>query len=159
MSVRIRITSKLPVDSRAALEELLFFNARQHQMRAAIEDSIARYGLPEIVESEGSLRVNVAGLPGVQCLYAMRQDGGQQRLIGVVIYVRDSVERLTVVHVGVADDAVVGERNAGQQVLLRLLQEIRRVAKCTSGIRHVKLAYRQSREARASLGPIAAVPC
>jgi hypothetical protein len=151
MSVRIRITSRLSADNRAELEELLFFNARQKNVRADIEDSIARYGLPEIIEVEGQLRIDVAALPGVQCLYALRQDGTQHRLVGVVIYCRDSVERLMVVHVGVADDAIVGGRSAGQQVLLRLLQEIRRVARRTSGIRQVQLAYRQSREARAGM--------
>ena len=155
MTARIRITSRLPLESRPALEALLFFNARQHHVRDAIEDSIARYGLPEIIEDGNSLRVTLAALPGVQCLYAVRQDSGAPRPVGVVIYARDSVERFTVVHVGVAEDAALGGSAAATQVLLRLLQEIRRVARRTTGIRHVALAYRQSRASRAGLAAIA----
>ena len=149
MKARIRITSRLPASSRPALETLLFFNTRQHHFRDAIEDSIARYGLPEIVDEAGTLRVTLAALPGVQCLYAVRHDMGEARPIGVVIYARDSVERFTVVHVGVADDATVGGAVEARHVLVKLLQEIRRIARRTTGIRLVAVAYRQRRPARA----------
>jgi hypothetical protein len=142
---RITVTSRLPAQLRADLEGLLFFNARQHRMRHEIEQTIERFGVPEIVEQNGWLRVQVAGLPEVQSLYAVHQEPGQQRPVGAVIYVRDAFERFTVVHIGVADDYAQGGPHASERVLLRLLQEIRRVARRTSGIRHVELAYSRSR--------------
>ena len=45
----IEITSTLAQDQRAALEELLFFNANQHRVRNGIEHSIEAYGAPEIL--------------------------------------------------------------------------------------------------------------
>lgn len=145
MTRRITVTSRLPAHSRADLEALLFFNARQHRMRHEIEATIERFGVPEIVEHNGWLRVQVAGLAEVQSLYAVDESGGRSRPVGAVIYVRDAFERFTVVHIGVADDYAVGGAYADERVLLRLLQEIRRVARRTAGIRHVELAYRRSR--------------
>jgi hypothetical protein len=145
MTLRITVTSRLPAHLRADLESLLFFNARQHRMRHEIEQTIARFGVPEIVEQNGWLRVQVAGLPEVQSLYAVHQDGGRARPVGAVIYVRDAFERFTVVHIGVAEDYAAGGSHASERVLLRLVQEIRRVARRTSGIRHVELAYCRNR--------------
>jgi hypothetical protein len=145
MTHRITVTSRLPAHQRADLEALLFFNARQHRMRHEIEQTIERYGLPEIVEHGGWLRVRVAGLPEVQSLYAVHEEAGRSRPVGAVIYVRDAFERFTVVHIGVADDYATGGAHSSERVLLRLVQEIRRVARRTSGIQHVELAYSQNR--------------
>ena len=46
---------------------------------------------------------------------------------------------------GVADEFALGGVYSSERVLLRLMQEIRRVARRTSGIRHVELAYSRSR--------------
>jgi hypothetical protein len=70
---------------------------------------------------------------------------GVQRPVGAVVYVRETVERFTIVHVGIAEDFAAGGPHATEHVLLRLLQEIRRVARRTGGIREIELAYRQSR--------------
>ena len=145
MTHRIAVTSRLPVGFRAELEAVLFFNARQHQMRREIEQTIERFGLPEIVESSGGLRVRVAGLPDVQSLFAVESGDGANRPVGAVIYVRDSIERFTVVHIGVAEDYALGGAQESERVLPRLLQEIRRVARRTAGIRQVELAYCRNR--------------
>jgi hypothetical protein len=142
---KVCVTSRLPAHMRDHLEALLFFNARQHRMRHEIEQTIERFGIPEIVEQNGWLRVQVAGLPEVQSLFAVHEDGSRVRPVGAVIYVRDAFERLTVVHIGVADEFALGGIYSSERVLLRLLQEIRRVARRTSGIRHVELAYSRSR--------------
>lgn len=144
-NVKIAVTSRLPAHLRADLESLLFFNARQHRMRHEIEQTIERFGIPEIVEQGGWLRVQVAGLPEVQSLFALHEAEDRARPVGAVIYVRDAFERFTVVHIGVADEFALGGVHSSERVLLRLLQEIRRVARRTSGIRHVELAYSRSR--------------
>ena len=59
LSGSIGITSKLPVDQRNALEQLLFFNVNQHRVRIGIQQSIETYGVPEIYEQDGGLRVRV----------------------------------------------------------------------------------------------------
>lgn len=145
MTHRITVSSRLPAWMRGDLETLLFFNSRQHRVRQEIEQTIERFGAPEIVEHDGWLRVRVAGLAEVQSLFAVQEENGRARPVGAVIYVRETFERITVVHVGVADDYAIGGRHASERVLPRLMQEIRRIARRTAGIERVELAYTNGR--------------
>jgi len=145
MAHKIVVSSRLPGTMRGQLEAILFFNAGQHRVRQEIEATIERFGIPELIEQDGWLRVQVAGVPEVQTLFALHEEGGRARPVGAVIYLRDTFERITVVHIGVADDYAAGGRYASERVLARLMQEIRRVARRTSGIRQVELAYRRTR--------------
>ena len=65
LSDSISITSKLPLEQRVALEQLLFFNVNQHRVRLGIQQSIETYGAPEIFEQDGGLRIRVGDIPGV----------------------------------------------------------------------------------------------
>ncbi len=150
MAYRITVKSRLPATMRGQLEALLFFNARQHRIRQDIEATIERYGIPELIEERGWLHVQVAGVHEVQTLFAVHEEDGGARPVGVVVYVRDSFERITVLHVGVAEDYAFGGRYSGERVLQRLMQQIREVARRTSGIRHVEVAYRRHRQLRAA---------
>ncbi len=137
--------STLPAEHYHQLEVLLFFNGRQHRVREGIETAISRYGAPEIVAEGNSLRVRVGGQTDAQCLFAVERDGKSSRPVGVILYVRDSFERITVLHLVVAEAYAVGGPRANYNLLLRLVQAVKRVARCTSGIRHVELLYTQNR--------------
>jgi hypothetical protein len=50
-----------------------------------------------------------------------------------------------VLHLVVAEAYAVGGPRAGEKLLLRLVQAVKRVARCTSGIRHVQLVYSENR--------------
>ena len=75
MGASIGITSKLAVEQRSALEQLLFFNVNQHRVRVGIQQSIDTYGVPEIYEQDGGLRVRVGDIAGVQTLFAVSDEG------------------------------------------------------------------------------------
>ena len=145
MPYQITVKSRLPATMRGQLETLLFFNSGQHRMRHAIQATIDLYGIPELIDDQGWLRVQVAGVHEVQTLFAVHEEDGRARPVGVVVYVRDTFERITVVHVGVADDYACGGPYASERVLPRLLQQIRQVARRTTGIRHVEVAYSRNR--------------
>jgi len=142
---QIAFVSSLPAEHYHQLEVLLFFNGRQHRVRKGIETAITRYGPPEIVTEGKSLRVRVAGPSDAQCLFAVEREGRLSRPVGVILYVRDSFERITVLHLVVAEAFAVGGPRANYNLLLRLVQAVKRVARCTSGIRHVELVYSQNR--------------
>lgn len=147
----IEFTSSLPAECHRQLELLLFFNGRQDKVRGGIVDAIERYGAPEIVSDARGLRVRVAGPAEAQCLFAVEAHGSQCRPVGVVLYTRDSFERITVVHLVIAEPYAAGGAYASEHLLLRLVQAVRRVARRTSGIRHVQLLYSQSRERAATV--------
>jgi hypothetical protein len=135
----ISITSKLAVEQREALEQLLFFNANQHRVRVGIEHAIATYGVPEIYADQDSLRIRVGDIKGVQCLYAVSEQG---RPLGVAVFVRLAQERFVVLHLVVEPRPnSAGETNA--PVLLKLMHEIRRAARRTRGVDRIEVVYRE----------------
>ena len=142
---KIEFVSTLPAEHYHQLEVLLFFNGRQHRVRKGIETAIDRYGTPEIVAEGKALRVKVGGPSDAQCLFAVEREGKTSRPVGVILYVRDSFERITVLHLVVAEPYAVGGPRASYNLLLRLVQAVKRVARCTSGIRHVELVYSENR--------------
>ncbi len=145
ISRQVSFVSTLPAEHYHQLEALLFFNGRQHRVRKGIETAISRYGAPEIVAEGQTLRVRVGGETEAQCLFAVEREGRHQRPVGVILYVRDSFERITVLHLVVAEAYAAGGPRAAYNLLLRLVQAVKRVARRTTGIRHVELVYSRER--------------
>ena len=138
MGATIGITSRLAAEQRPALEQLLFFNVNQHRVRLGIQQSIDTYGVPEIYEQDGGLRVRVGEISGVQTLFAISDDGSP---VGVAVFVRSAHERFAVLHLGVEPRlSLTPEINT--RVLLKLMHEIRSTARRTSGVDCIELVYK-----------------
>ena len=144
MSGSIGITSKLPLDQRNALEQLLFFNVNQHRVRLGIQQSIETYGVPEIHEQDGGLRVRVGNIAGVQTLYAVSDLG---RPLGVAVFVRSAHERFAVLHLGV-EPRLSATPEINTRVLLKLMHEIRSTARRTHGVDRIELVYKDCHAVR-----------
>ncbi|HTB29593.1 MAG TPA: hypothetical protein VK715_11600 [Steroidobacteraceae bacterium] len=144
MNESIDIRCKLPIDQRAALEQLLFFNVNQHRVRLGIQESIETYGVPEIHEHDGGLSIRVGDIEGVQSLFAVSDVG---RPLGVAVFVRLARERFVVLHLGVQQPyTVASEFNT--RVLLKLMHEIRSAARRTHGVDRIELVYKQRHPVR-----------
>ena len=144
LSGSIGITSKLAAEQRTALEQLLFFNVNQHRVRVGIQQSIETYGVPEIYEHDGGLRVRVGDIAGVQTLFAISEFG---RPLGVAVFVRSAHERFAVLHLGV-DPRVSLTPEVNTRVLLKLMHEIRSAARRTRGVERIELVYKDSHAVR-----------
>jgi hypothetical protein len=138
LGASIDITSNLAAEQRAALEQLLFFNVNQHRVRSAIQQSIDTYGVPEIYEQDGGLRVRVGDIAGVQTLFAISELG---RPVGVAIFVRSAHERFAVLHLGV-DPKLSMTPDLNTRVLIKLMHEIRSTARRTRGVGRIDLVYK-----------------
>ena len=144
MGESIAIKSKLPLDQRTALEQLLFFNVNQHRVRSGIQQSIEAYGVPEICEHEGGLTIRVGDIEGVQTLFAVSHD---DRPLGVAVFVRLALERFVVLHLGVQHPhRLMPEVNT--RVLLKLMHEIRSAARRTHGVDPIELVYKDRHAVR-----------
>jgi hypothetical protein len=128
----------LPADQRNALEQLLFFNVNQHRVRLGIQQSIETYGVPEIHEQDGSLRVRVGDVAGVQTLFAVSDLG---KPLGVAVFVRSAHERFAVLHLGV-EPRLRESPDVNTRVLLKLMHEIRSAARRTRGVDRIELVYK-----------------
>lgn len=144
MSDSISITSKLAVDQRVALEHLLFFNVNQHRVRLGIQQSIETYGVPEIYEQEGGLRIRVGDIEGVQTLFAVSEAG---RPLGVAVFVRLAHERFVVLHL-VVQPRLRSAADVNTPVLLKLMHEIRSAARRTRGVDRIELVYKERHAVR-----------
>ncbi len=133
----VSITSKLAASQRAALEQVLFFNENQYRVRDGIEQSIATYGVPEISEQDGHLRIRVGTTEGVQSLFAVSADGAP---VGVAVFVPVAEDRFVILHLVVAAPAA-GER-ANSFILIKLMHEIRGAARRTRGVDRIELVYK-----------------
>src|SRR6201996_9221626 len=144
LGASIGITSKLAAEQRPALEQLLFFNVNQHRVRLGIQQSIDTYGVPELYEQDGGLRIRVGNISGVQTLFALSEEG---RPIGVAVFVRAAHERFVVLHLGVATN--FGWHPAiSTRVLLKLMHEIRSTARRTRGVDCIEFVYKDSHAVR-----------
>jgi hypothetical protein len=142
MSSFVTFASHVPSSRRTALEALVFFNSCQTRVVEGIVDAIEKYGTLEIVQQEDRMRVTVAELPEAQSLFAVEDSG---RPIGVAIFVRPDFEHITVLHIGVAEEFASGGRRAHEQLLLKILRELRRSGRRMKGVRRIELVYRQDR--------------
>jgi hypothetical protein len=140
----IEITAKLPVEQRAALEQLLFFNINQHRVRVGIQQSIDTYGVPEIYEEDGGLKVRVGDIAGVQTLFAVSDMG---RPLGVAVFLRAAHERFAVLHLGV-EPRLNAMPEVNTRVLLKLMHEIRGAARRTQGVDCIELVYKDCHAVR-----------
>lgn len=140
----LRITSRLETGYRQDLENLLFFHPQQDKHRADIAECVMRYGVPEICNCNGLLRVSIGGEMLAQSLYAFSDRHEAQPLRGVVIYIRDAAS-LVILHVVIAEDGE-GLKNphvSTAGLMWRMIGEIRDAAARIKGIETVRMLYRE----------------
>jgi hypothetical protein len=139
----IKFTSAVAVRQRTSLEALVFFNSCQDRVMQGIVDAIEVYGTPEIIADRQGLRVRLSGCPDAQSLFALDARSGKP--VGIAIYTRSGIEYLTVLHIGIAHEFASGGSRANEQLLLRLLRELRRCGLQMKGVRRVQLYYLNGR--------------
>jgi hypothetical protein len=149
MSTTIEFKSHVPVAQRTALEALLFFNSCQDRVSACIANAIEKFGAPEIVADRDRLRIHMKNMPDVQSLFAIDPHTG--RPVGVAVYARQDVEHVTVMHLGITAEFAAGGSRASEQLLLRLLREVRRSTRRVKGVRRLELFYASGTRERGSL--------
>lgn len=146
----IRFTSQLPVDRRAELEELLFFNANQGVYRDAVIQSIDEFGEPRLKSHKGLLRIHTTRLGEVQALYGLMGDP-DERLVVAAIFALTAGDTITLIHIGVHPDFAVSGSNAGQMVTIKTVQEIARAASAIKNVKQVVMPYGNSESVTVAL--------
>ena len=134
--------SKITKDARPALEDLFFFNPRQHRVREGIVNSLEKFGHPRIVETANSLSIQV-GDNETQTLFVFDQDRPKGGPIGVVAFIRTSPTDIAIMHIAVHPDYGLQGRYADLGLGLVLIDKIKEIASRIVGIRRIVLYYRQ----------------
>lgn len=140
--MNIVFSSRVPKGCRAELEDLLFFNPRQHLVRQGIINSLAQFGHPKVVETAEGLSVRV-GDHEAQTLFAFDRDNESEAPVGVVVFVRMSREEMAIMHVAVNDDYALQGIEAGVGLGVILVEKVKEIACRIVGIKRIVFFYRQ----------------
>ncbi len=133
---------------RGSLEMLVYFNSGQSRVADGIVDAVERFGPLEIAANGDRLRVRVAGLPDAQSLFAVEAATG--RPLGIAVYARPDFQHMIVVHLGIAAEFARGGVRAQEQLLLRMLRELRRSSRRIKGVQSFELFYLSGRSRSSS---------
>ena len=144
--MKLKMISHLPAQHREALENLLFFNPRQHRIRLGIERSIEKYGAPRIYEQNGHLSLCTERFSDFQYLYALDESKKSVVLAGVLIFVREKNNTLEALHVAAAHSYLVSECSLEESVVYQLIQTLLKIGNRLRGIEQVGVScYRSKR--------------
>ena len=134
----IVFTSSLPTSYKTELERLLFFNQNQQKARQDVPQLVERYGMAHVVADSNLLRVRLAASPAPQTLYAMEHGDGTERLVGVMVYLRED-DTLSLVIAAVHEDYAGPACGSRQPLVAEMVELLRSVGRRIRGIRSVTL--------------------
>ena len=140
--MNIVFSSRVPSECRSELEDLLFFNPRQHLVREGIIHSLAHFGHPRVEETSNGLSVRV-GDHEAQTLFAFDRENKTKAPVGVVVFVRTSQEEIAIVHVAVDDDYALQGSDAGVGLGVTLVEKVKEIARRIVGVKQIVFFYRQ----------------
>ncbi len=132
-------SSSLSSDQRNELESLMFFHPEQGQHISSINASIISYGFPKVIDERGALRIGIEGLE-VQTLYAFVDRGVKKDLAGVLVYTRHG-DTLVLLHMAVRPEFCYSIGYKNELVLVRILTQLRSIAKRIKGIKKLSILY------------------
>jgi len=135
------ITSSLDAAFNSALEQLLYFNPLQQKVLPGIINSIEQFGQPFILQIENKLRISIEGVQDTQTLYALGRVKNVTTLLGLIMYVRVDEENIVILHIGITEDYSAHGHNNNHLLLIRLISELRTLAKKIKGVRFLKMLY------------------
>ena len=122
------------------LENLLFFNQNQKKVVSGILESIRIYGLPEIVNQNGILRIKIGNLINIQTLFAIDTFNNNE-LAGVAIYFRKSDEEILLLHLSINDEYSFTGKRAGYYLVFQIIDKIKNSLKLMKNVKFLTIIY------------------
>ena len=132
----------MPKECRTELEDLLFFNPRQHLVRQGIINSLTQFGHPRVEDTADGLSVRV-GEHEAQTLFAFDRASEGKGPVGVVVFLRTSPEEIAIMHVAVDDDYALQGTEAGVGLGVALVEKVKEIAARIVGVKRIVFFYRQ----------------
>ncbi len=135
-------SSRVPKQCREALEDLMFFNPRQHRVREGIINSLEHFGQPRLEETPEGISVRVGGHEA-QTLFAYDRDRRGAAPVGLVVFLRTSPPEIAIMHVAVHPDYALQGKHAGVGLGVTLVEKVKEIASRIVGIQRIVFFYRQ----------------
>jgi hypothetical protein len=142
--VNLVFTSKVSKQSRAALEELMFFNPSQFRVREGIINSLEEFGHPRLEEFGDDLVVRV-GKSDAQTLFVYDSQAKTKDPIGMVAFLRTSPSEIAIMHLAVREEYALQNRKQGDLGLgILLIEKVKEIAARIVGVEKIIFFYRQN---------------
>jgi hypothetical protein len=137
----IFFTGKLNKSFRPELESILFFNSNQIKYFKDINNSLEVFGYPNIIEEGDNLRIIISEFSDIQYLFALDSEKEDATLLGVILYFRENLEEVCILQVAVVNECSSFGEFYDELVVIRLINELKRISKRIKGIKFIKLFY------------------
>lgn len=137
----IVITSRLDEDFREDLEQILFFNPKQHQATSGIKHCVEHYGLPEITNEQGYLRIRLNSTSLAQTLYCVDRTESKDSLAGVIVFMRNNIEDMSILYIAIAKNQILRGPIITARLAWDLVHQVIESASFISGVKNVRLDY------------------
>jgi hypothetical protein len=120
----------------------MFFNPQQKKFRNAVSHLVEYYGNPKIIKDGDRLRLQI-GSSSAQTLFCFdRPTDGE--LIGVVVYIRESIEQLAIIHLAVKEEYLMSGCYGDRALALRLIQKVQEIGARLKGVESITILYERS---------------
>lgn len=139
--VVIHFKSSIDASYREELDSMFYFNRNQSRYVERINRSIEEYSKPIVVEENGEVALVFKERKMGQTLHIFDGDYEGAALIGAVMYVRDSKERITIVHLALHEECKRIHKEEGVNVVGVVLHELLTIFKKMKGAKRVRLYY------------------
>ena len=135
---QIQFSSKLDIKYLDDLEELFFFHPNQSEYEEKLVEINARYGIPEIVQEAGFVGIKVGG---ISQSFLMHDDN---RVLGVIIYTRESKNSIIILHIVVQEGMVLLKGELQAPLPNYLLAKFKDNMANIKGLDYIQVLYRDS---------------
>lgn len=123
------------------LRSLLFFNSEQQKVADGIIASIERYGMPKVEEVGGKLKVSVEKVPEIQAIYAYDKGGIRDELVGVMLFFRESIDCISLIHIAVKDNYSITSSEGESLLTLEMLYRLKDIARHLKKVEYLSIYY------------------
>lgn len=139
--IDIFFKSKIDLSYKEELDRLFFFNGNQRKYEEVVEQSIDDYPMPILKEYSNKVAIVFKENGIGQTLHIMDSNRSDAELIGVVMYVRDSVDTITIVHMVLHEECKAILKRSNVNIALIILERLIANFKKLKGIKKVRFYY------------------
>lgn len=138
----VHICAELPVDWKAEVEELLFFNPRQAALEREILATIRAFGVPRVVAKNDRLSIEVGNGLALGTLFAQVASDDGVELAGVLLFLRKGAGLLCL-HLSVSESYLFRGPHSAMCVAAHLLDGVREIGTRIAGVDHIEVYYKR----------------
>jgi hypothetical protein len=139
--VTLYFKSKIDRRYREELDRLFYFNGNQKKWEAVVEQSIIDYAYPVLMEKNGKVAIGYEDKGIGQSLHILDSDRPDASLIGVVIYTRESVDTITIIHLVLHEQCSEILKKSGVNIGLMVIRSLIPRFKKLKGVNKLRFYY------------------